>query len=65
MIARNQLQSLTLQELIALKNDVESLIQRRAQMVGLRKWTTLQRTDVVSSKTPKYSQGSSEAWPFG
>ena len=65
MIARDQLQDLTLQELIALRNDVESLIQRRAKMLGLRKWTTLQQTDVVSPKTPKYSQGSSEAWPFG
>ena len=65
MIARDQLQTMTLQELTALRNDVESLIQRRAQMLGLRKWTTLQHTDVVPPKTPKYSQGSSEAWPFG
>ena len=65
MFARDQLQDLTLQELIALRSDVESLIQRRAQMLGLRKWTTLQHTDVVSPKTPKYSKGSSEAWPFG
>ena len=65
MIARDQLQILTLQELITLRNDVEGLIQRRAQMLGLRKWTTLQPKDVVSPKTPKYSQGSNETWPFG
>ena len=65
MIARDELQNLTLQELIALRNDVETLIQRRAQMLGLRKWATLQHTDVGSPKAPKYSQGSNEAWPFG
>ena len=65
MITRDQLQNLTLQELITLRNDVEGLIQRRAQMLGLRKWTTLQHTGVASPKTPKHSQSSGEAWPFG
>jgi hypothetical protein len=65
MITKDQLHSMTLQELMDLKSNLDNIIRQRAKALGLHKWAASKGTNVGVPKTIRSSGQPNEAWPFG